>query len=194
MDAAGRTAVPHRVRHRWRVDYLELGELACPEAGDQSPHSDECPGPGRTTATTWRLSDSFMANGIKRSRPIRREFSVRVVSQVFGRELSALIRRHRIIIGPRYPSAPGYWSDRIYVVLGHGGFFLAPEIEGMREEGFVPGVHYAALGDDVIRDIRYWLARPEERARIAREGQELVLSKFTYEHRVRTLCAAIAGG
>ena len=143
---------------------------------------------------TWRSSDSSTATGIKRSPRYGASSASRMVSQVFGRELSALIRRHRIIIGPRYPSAPGYWSDRIYVVLGHGGFFLAPEIEGMREEGFVPGVHYGAIGDDVGRDVRYWLARPEQRARIAREGQELVLSKFTYEHRVRTLCTAIAGG
>ena len=34
--------------------------------------------------------------------PLHREYALRVVSQVFGRKLSALIRRHRIIIGPRY--------------------------------------------------------------------------------------------
>ncbi len=58
--------------------------------------------------------------------PLQRDYHVRLVSQVFGRKLSALIRRHRIIIGPRYPNTRGYWSDRIYVILGHGGFFLAP--------------------------------------------------------------------
>jgi SAM-dependent methyltransferase len=124
--------------------------------------------------------------------PVRRAFRVNVVEQVFGRGLSAVIRRHRIILGPRYPSAPGYWSDRVYVVLGHGGFFLAPEVPGMRDEGLEPGVHYAPLGDDPVRDIRSWLARPEERARIARQGQELVLGRFTYEDRVRELCATIA--
>ena len=51
----------------------------------------------------------------------------------------------------------------------------------MREEGFAPGVHYAPLGDDPIHDIRYWLARPEERARVARQGQDLVLGRFTYQ-------------
>ncbi len=125
--------------------------------------------------------------------PLQRAYKVKVISQVFGRDLSALIRRQRIIIGPRYPSAPGYWSDRIYVVLGHGGFFLAPEVEGMRDEGFVPGVHYASVGDDAVCDVRYWLSQPEQRERIAREGQALVLSRFTYEDRVRILCDAIAG-
>ena len=124
--------------------------------------------------------------------PVLREFRVNMISSVFGRELSTVIRRHRIILGPGYPSAPGYWSDRVYVVLGHGGFFLAPEVPGMRDEGLEPGVHYAPLGDDPVRDIRYWLARPEERARIARQGQDLVLGRFTYEDRVRELCAAIS--
>jgi len=123
---------------------------------------------------------------------IRRQFRVNVISNIFGRELSAVIRRHRIILGPSYPSAPGYWSDRVYVVLGHGGFFLAPEVSGMRDEGITPGVHYALLGADPVRDVQDWLARPEERARIARQGQELVLSRFTYEDRVRELCATIA--
>jgi GT2 family glycosyltransferase/spore maturation protein CgeB len=122
---------------------------------------------------------------------VRREFPLRLVSDVFGQGLSRVIRRHRIILGPRYPGAPGYWSDRIYVVLGHGGFFLAPEVPGMREEGFEPGVHYAPLGDDPIRDIRDWLARPRERERIARQGRELVLGRFTYEDRVQELAAAI---
>ncbi|HZW32277.1 MAG TPA: glycosyltransferase [Isosphaeraceae bacterium] len=124
--------------------------------------------------------------------PVRREFRINVIADVFGRGLSAVLRRHRIILGPRYPSAPGYCSDRVYVVLGHRGFFLAPEVEGMRDEGLVPGVHYAPLGDDPVREIRHWLARPEERTRIACQGQELVLGWFTYEDRVRELSATIA--
>jgi hypothetical protein len=123
--------------------------------------------------------------------PVRRKFRVNVISDTFGRGLSSVVRRHRIILGPGYPSAPGYWSDRVYVVLGHGGFFLAPEVPGMRDEGLEPGVHYAPLGKDPVRDVRYWLDRPEERARIARQGQELVLSRFTYEDRVRELCATV---
>jgi hypothetical protein len=124
--------------------------------------------------------------------PVRKGFKLNVISRVFGRELSPLIRKHRIVLGLRYPSAPGYWSDRIYVILGHGGFFLVPEVPGMREEGLEPGVHYTPLGDDPIADIRYWLVRPEERAQIARRGQELVIDRFTYEDRVRELCAVIA--
>jgi glycosyltransferase involved in cell wall biosynthesis len=122
---------------------------------------------------------------------VRAQYEVAQVSDVFGRKLSHVMAQHRIILGPRYPSAPGYWSDRVYVVLGHGGFFLAPEVPGMREEGLIPGVHYAALGDDPLPDIEYWLSRPVERERIARAGQELAVSRFTYHHRLRELCRII---
>lgn len=123
--------------------------------------------------------------------PVARTFGLNVISDAYGPERHQAIKNHEIILGPRFPGRPGYWSDRIYLVLGHGGFFLAPEVEGMREEGFIPGVHYARLGDDPTADIHYWLDRPHERERIARAGQELVLNRFTYDHRASELCWVI---
>jgi spore maturation protein CgeB/SAM-dependent methyltransferase len=120
--------------------------------------------------------------------PVAAEFPFDVISGVYGADLSRVIQSYKIVLGPRYPTVPGYWGNRVYVVLGHGGFFLAPEVDGMRDEGILAGVHYAPLGDDPIHDIRYWLARPEERARIARAGQDLVLGRFTYKHCVQELC------
>jgi hypothetical protein len=118
-------------------------------------------------------------------------FPLEFITDTYGAALTTAIQGYRIILGPRYPTVPGFWGNRIYVVLGHGGFFLAPEVPGMREEGFVPGVHYAPLGDDPVADIRAWLDRPAERARIARAGQELVLERFTYRRAVRQLCRII---
>ncbi len=123
--------------------------------------------------------------------PVQAAFELNTISGVYGRALSAVVRSHRIILGPRYPCMPGYWGNRLYVVLGHGGFFLAPEVPGMREEGFLPGVHYAPLGDDPLADIRHWLARPQERQQIANAGQQLVLSRFTYAHAAEELCRVI---
>jgi 2-polyprenyl-3-methyl-5-hydroxy-6-metoxy-1,4-benzoquinol methylase len=123
--------------------------------------------------------------------PVAAAFPLQLISGVYGAELSPVLRQYRVILGPRYPCVPGYWGNRLYVVLGHGGFFLAPEVEGMREEGFQPEVHYAPLGDDPVASIRYWLKRPEERDRIAQAGQEFVLNRFTYDVQVRELCRVI---
>jgi hypothetical protein len=119
--------------------------------------------------------------------PVEAQLPVHRITGVYGSALSPAVQRYKIILGPRYPTAPGYWGNRLYVVLGHGGFFLAPEVEGMRADGFLPGVHYAPLSADAVADIRYWLTRPEERRRMAQAGQELVLRRFTYAEQVQEL-------
>jgi SAM-dependent methyltransferase len=123
--------------------------------------------------------------------PVAAEFPLEFITDTYGAALSPAIQGYQIILGPYFACVPGFWGNRVYVVLGHGGFFLAPEVEGMRAEGIVPDVHYAALGDDPKADLRYWLARPAERERIARAGQELVLARFTYERAVGELCRVI---
>jgi 2-polyprenyl-3-methyl-5-hydroxy-6-metoxy-1,4-benzoquinol methylase len=123
--------------------------------------------------------------------PLAAAFPLEFITDTYGAALGPAIQAYRIIVGPRYPTVPGYWGNRVYVVLGHGGFLLAPEVEGMCEEGILPGVHYAALGDDPVADVRHWLARPAERERIARAGQDLVLERFTYRRAVRELCRVI---
>jgi len=135
---------------------------------------------------------SIYGERAKELEPVAASLELDIISNAFGQELSRVLRSYKIILGPRYPSVPYYWSVRLYTVLGHGGFFLAPEIEGMREEGFIPGVHYAPLGDDPAADIRHWLERPAEREQIAKAGQDLVLSRFTYKHRVKELTQVIA--
>ncbi len=122
---------------------------------------------------------------------VQEKYPVHFIQGVYGAELSAAIRRHRIILAPRYPCVSGYWGNRVYVVLGHGGFYLGPEIEGMQAEGLVAGTHYANYEDDPLEAIGYWLAHPNERDEIARAGQELVLDRFTYDRQVQELCRVI---
>ena len=123
--------------------------------------------------------------------PVREIIGLDQITGVYGPQLSEVLNQYRIVLGPRFPSIPNYWSDRIYLVLGHGGFLLAPEVEGMRAEGLIPGVHYACVSHDTVRDVRFWLERPEERARIAAAGQRLVLDRFTCRHRLEEICGMI---
>jgi spore maturation protein CgeB len=61
----------------------------------------------------------------------------------------------------------------------------------MEAEGLIAGTHYASYDRDPREAIDYWLARPEERERITRAGQELVLNRFTYDRQVEELCRVI---
>ena len=131
---------------------------------------------------------------------LRDEFGDRfrhVREGVRGPETADLLASAKIIVGPAWPTAPGYWSNRLYLITGYGGFLFAPEIAGMREEGWMPDVHYAPWvwedGHDpletLIPQLRAWLAPGKEitRARVARSGQILALSQFRYDDRIREL-------
>src|SRR5262249_9049503 len=64
--------------------------------------------------------------------PVAAEFPLEFITGTYGAALSPAVQSYKVILGPRYPTVPGFWGNRVYVVLGHGGFFLAPEVEGMR--------------------------------------------------------------
>ena len=158
--------MPHRFRHRRRPGLDRLGELASSQARNQPSVRDQ-----RHLPEGERDDIAFIGQlyGERQNElaPLRKAYRVNVISQAFGRELSAVIRSHRIIVGPRYPSAR--LLERSNLRRARSRRVLPrPEIEGMREEGLLAGVHYAPLGDDPVQEVRYWLARPEQRARIAR--------------------------
>lgn len=112
--------------------------------------------------------------------------------------LNDLYATARVVVGdslcPGF-SKPRYWSDRLTETLGRGGFLVWPHIEGVAEEGFISGEHYRAykFGDfDELGAVIDWaIANPDERARIAKAGQEFVLSRHTYRHRMETLLRTV---
>ena len=113
-----------------------------------------------------------------------------------GRNLPALMASVKIVVGPAFPSRPGYWSNRIYVVLGNGGFFLAPSVLGMSDDGFQPGVHYAQYGPPTrlscVDAVEHWLQQGDgARSMIARCGQHFVNNFHTYDHRVAEMIAML---
>jgi hypothetical protein len=69
----------------------------------------------------------------------------RAVNDCRGPELTRLVRSFRLVVGPHWPHFAGYWSNRIYVVAGHGGLFAAPPVDGMAAEGWRPSGNYLAL-------------------------------------------------
>lgn len=114
-----------------------------------------------------------------------------------GDKLNQAISRTKIIVGDSFPS-PHYWSNRIYEVLGRGGFFLHPETEGLDSE-FQDGTHYASYPDcrrggfTGLRDtIETFLQDDDRRAQIASTGFARVYSNYTYEDRCRELLEACA--
>lgn len=77
-------------------------------------------------------------------------------------------------------------SMRPYEVLGCGGFHLTQWTKATVNL-FEDGKHLITAGtkEEALDKIHFYLACPDERSRIALQGQQYVYAHHTYEHRVR---------
>lgn len=77
---------------------------------------------------------------------------------------------------------------RLFEVPGAGGFLLTEDAAGL-EEFYLPGEEVAVFSgiDELVSKIKFFLAHPEERDRIARAGFLRTRQEHTYDHRFREL-------
>jgi len=101
----------------------------------------------------------------------------------------------KIIIGDKFEmradfksGAEHYWSNRIYQILGSGGFYLTPYIEGLEEE-FENGKHivWVKSMDEMVDKVKYYSRYNAKREKIAKAGYDLAHKKYKYVDRVRCL-------
>lgn len=105
-----------------------------------------------------------------------------------GIALNRALAEARVIVGDSYPS-PHYWSNRIYEIVGRGGFLLHPYTDGLAEE-FRDGTHYVGFKrdfNDLRAKIEYYLRNDQEREAIRSEGWGRVGRHYTYRQRVESL-------
>lgn len=111
---------------------------------------------------------------------------------VRGEALSSLYRSAQVVVGDSClaGSPSRYWSDRIPETVGRGGFLIHPYVDGI-EDHYTDGEHLVLVEpgnwSEMDRAVRHWLARPDERRRIAAAGQAHVLEHHTYERRMEWL-------
>lgn len=111
---------------------------------------------------------------------------------VYNRDYVEVCRSSKIILAyPTRESYSGirhYFSNRIWMTLGSGGFLMHKYHQGM-EDYFHDGEHLVFFRDrrDALEKIDYYLQNPRERSRIADTGREYVLGQHTYRHRVLSL-------
>ena len=110
---------------------------------------------------------------------------------VEGRDFSAVCSSSRIVLGINPTRAAGgvsYTSDRTWMVILGGGFYLAqrtPGVASMLREG----EHCAFYGDaeSCVSECRRYLAADDERERIRAAGERFVRTHHTYDQRVANL-------
>jgi spore maturation protein CgeB len=113
---------------------------------------------------------------------------------VRGRRLRQVIRGASISFGasahPEQDADRASASNRMWKILGCGGFYLGPHV-GDIEHFAVGGRHCAWYRStaDALEQLRYYLAAPEERRRIAEGGRAHALRHHTYAARLELLLA-----
>jgi len=110
-------------------------------------------------------------------------------NSIFGRKLNDVIASSKIIVGDTVYS-PYYWSNRIYEVLGRGGFLIHPYVPGIEEE-YIPYKHfipYEAGNFEMLKDlINFYLKKNSIRDKIRKSAFEWTKKYHLYSHRCQRL-------
>ncbi|HEX6576673.1 MAG TPA: glycosyltransferase [Gemmatimonadaceae bacterium] len=110
---------------------------------------------------------------------------------VEGRDFAAVCSSSSITLGINPTRAAGgvaYTSDRTWMVMLAGGFYLAqrtPGVAAMLREGEHCGFYENAAS--CIEQCRKYLASPDERERIRANGEQFVRANHTYDQRIANI-------
>lgn len=106
-----------------------------------------------------------------------------------GLHLNQLLADTKVVVGDSLClnfNYPHYWSDRVYEIIGRGGFLIMPYIQGL-DDYFEDGKHlvFYEYGDfdDLKGKIDFYLSNDRAREYIRKQGFELVKSRDTYTDR-----------
>ncbi|MFA5652241.1 MAG: glycosyltransferase [Candidatus Paceibacterota bacterium] len=116
----------------------------------------------------------------------------KVFDNLFGQDMADLCASAKIIVAPDFPTNEFYWSSRIYLTLGLGGFLVHPDVYGLKPE-LIEGTHFAGYKgiDELIMTIEYFLENEDQRKQIQEQGQKKCLETCTFEDRLEIMLEVI---
>lgn len=116
------------------------------------------------------------------------KFNLHIIDKVYGDDFADLVASSKIMIAPDTPIKERYWSNRVYMVLGYGGFLLHPYIEELSVQ-YIDGqeIVFYHSRKDLHNKIRQYLDNQLERARISNNGLARTKKEHTYKHRCKVL-------
>lgn len=147
-------------------------------------------------STEWKYDVAFVGNRTAyRERKglvtwLERTYGDRFIhhTNTRGLDLNKALSEVKVVVGDSFPSR-AYWSNRVYEIIGRGGFLLFPETPGLEAE-FTEGLHYSSYKrgnrKDLQSKIAYWIRNDEDREKVRRKGFEHC-ENYTYSKRVEEL-------
>lgn len=110
-----------------------------------------------------------------------------VATNIWGELFQDVCHSVPVLVAPDYPSDDYYWSNRVYNILGNGGFLMHPYCEGLAKEyEDVKDLVFYRDQQELVRKIKYYLERPQRRAYISTNGKRKTRLKYSYKQRCKT--------
>lgn len=111
--------------------------------------------------------------------------------EVYMEDFADVVRHIKIFLGQDADivNTPGkYLSNRVFAVLGCGGFYIGRRTPGLCSV-FEVGKELEAFDtfDELLEKIRYYLENEDKRRQIALAGQNKVLHNYTYKQQIHKI-------
>lgn len=104
-----------------------------------------------------------------------------------GTELAGLIAGAKIVLAPDGPVTNHYWSNRVYLTLGYGGFLLHPYCSGLWKHYDDTELAYYRSRAELHELIIYFLDRQDVALKRAAAGLARTIKDHTYVNRCAEL-------
>jgi len=102
---------------------------------------------------------------------------------------SLVCQASKVVIGiDGWPDRSKAWSARLYRTMCPGGFYLTSHTKDI-EQYFTPGEHLDTYKtpEELVEKVSYWLQNTEEREKVAKAGQKLVIDKYQFIPRLQKI-------
>jgi hypothetical protein len=108
-----------------------------------------------------------------------------------GRELANIFASTKVVVAPDGPCTDRYWSNRVYLTLGLGGFLIHPYCRELMDHYTPEELTYYNNQEELHSLIDHYLYHPEEREARRLAGHQKTLSHHLYRHRCEQLVRTV---
>lgn len=172
----------------WLPEGLQIESHCRPEIiseEDREKYSCDVCWIGGRKGSNHRLRNEFL-DAVEEMGVKFKQWGCRGIPKIWGKEHDKAIYLSKINIAcSMCPENGKYCSQRNYIILGGGGFFLELYREGLNEI-FPPDIFdYYTSPENLVEKIKYWLDHEKERKEFAERGYKWVRANATFAHRMK---------
>lgn len=121
---------------------------------------------------------------------LKTNFCMNDVSHFYNsEEMATVYKQSKIVVNISRDDYPQDANLRCFEVMASGALLITQKPTELDQIGFIEGTHYIAYNKEsqIPSLVKFYLEHEKERIKISNNGRLLVLSKHTYDHRVKTI-------